>query len=62
MDSLVVRWDLSFCRSVKFPGNDALAAGLRAILGVARFYTIVGSTLEVWYLDLTLISNWWPVA
>ena len=58
MDSLVVRWDLSFCRSVKFTRNDALAAGLRATLGVARFYAIVGSTLGVWYLDLTLISNW----
>jgi len=57
-----VRWDLSFCRSVKFTRNDALAAGLRATLGVARFYAIVGSTLGVWYLDLTLISNWWPVA
>ena len=47
-----MRWDLSFCRSVKFTRNDALAAGLRATLGVARFYVVMGCTLGVWYLDL----------
>ena len=47
-----MRWDRNFCRSVKFPGNDALAAGLRATLGVARFYVVMGCTLGVWYLDL----------